>query len=78
MTTDKQTDYFAKYSNVEVITSGEGYLRVIGQLKNGRWALWQTSTRWGGNFRRPERLPYREQKTFATKEEAIEFSSKII
>jgi len=79
MTTNKQTDYFSKYRSVEVIsTSGSlGYSRVVGQLKKGRWALWQTSFGWGGNFSRPQRLPYGETITFATKEEATQYSERI-
>lgn len=80
MPTNKQTDYFAKYKNVEVISGPKalfGYVRLTGQLKNGRWAVWQSTFGWGGNFTRPERLPYGERIDFATKEEAIAFSERI-
>lgn len=79
MPTNKQTDYFAKYKNVEIVSGAAtlGYNRVIGQLKNGRWAVWQTSFGFGGNFRKPERLPYGEKLDFATREDAISFSEKV-
>lgn len=81
MTTDKQTDYFANYQNVEVI-SGNGSLgniRVIGQLKNGKWAVWESATHFGGNTSKPRRLRdlSGDVVSFETKELAIQFSNNI-
>lgn len=81
MTTDRQTDYFKKYANVEAVSGNGsmGHTRYTGQLKNGRWALWDSATYWGGNSERPRRIRDLDWKplSFATKEEAIEASERI-
>lgn len=80
-TTDKQKDHFAQYNNPEVI-SGNGTLgrcRVIAQLKNGKWAIWDATGVWGGQLFKGLRMRDHSGRlvTFESKEQVIEFSKKM-
>jgi len=81
-TTDKQKDHFANYLNPEVI-SGNGTLgnaRVVAQLRRGkRWAVWEAASLWGGRIAKGHRLRDHNGAllSWATKEEAVEYSERI-
>jgi len=81
MTTDRQSDQFGKYKNPEVVAGNgvEGYARVIAQLKNNRWAIWEAAFLWGGVLEKRGRLRDGSGSlaSFANKQDAIKFSNSV-